>query len=73
MTMRMLSSFIWVAAIILFTGSAVGAELPLGQVVEALVHAAPDKPADFPGKDLSFLDLISNERAWPARTSRATI
>src|SRR5262249_53382267 len=35
------------------------ADLTVRQVVEALVKATPERPADFSGKDLSFLDLSS--------------
>ena len=36
---------------------ATAADLTVKQVVEALVKASPEQPADFAGRDLSFLDL----------------
>jgi len=39
------------------SGEAGAADLTVKQVVEALVKASPEQPADFAGRDLSLLDL----------------
>lgn len=43
--------------LVMLTGGAVAAELPLRQVVEGLIKAKPGAPADFSGQNLFGLDL----------------
>src|SRR5215468_12613082 len=50
-------SVLLLATCLLGMGHAIAADLTVKQVVEALVKASREQPAEFAGRDLSFLDL----------------